>query len=242
MRKKLIAAAILLIFRFSAFAEEAVYLDNAMIQEYKGKLGLWVMVAAEPTLRFYLGKFQVSLDEVKKLNGKNFLFRQFIFFPYSDNYLKDLESKKISRECIASSDDTFIWPLSQVESISSAFGLRFGQFHDGADMPAMRGTPILASMDGRVFFVGYAGGHGRTIYIEHRNNFYSRYSHCSEIFFQKGCYVKKGQVIGLVGSSGNSTGNHLHFEIRYNDIPLNPLDFLPFKEHLKKEHLSRNWK
>ncbi|MCL2025750.1 MAG: M23 family metallopeptidase, partial [Leptospirales bacterium] len=78
----------------------------------------------------------------------------------------------------------------------------------------------------------YNGGHGNTILVAHKNNFYTRYSHNSENLVKPGDEVKKGQIIALAGSTGNSTGPHLHFEIRFNDIPLNPLDFLPTDEDI----------
>ncbi len=100
---------------------------------------------------------------------------------------------------------------------------------------------IVAVMDGRVLSTRYDGGFGRTICMEHRDNFFTRYAHCDVILVKDGDFIRKGQLIGLVGSTGTSTGNHLHFEIRYNDIPLNPLDFLPYKENLRHMHKFRNW-
>jgi murein DD-endopeptidase MepM/ murein hydrolase activator NlpD len=88
----------------------------------------------------------------------------------------------------------------------------------------------------------YAGGYGLTVEIEHRNNYTTKYAHLSVMFVKKGEFVKKGQLIALVGTTGNSTGPHLHFEIRSNDIPLDPLDFLPRRDSIKILHTLKNWK
>jgi murein DD-endopeptidase MepM/ murein hydrolase activator NlpD len=215
--------------------------DNLAFQEYKGRTGVWVIVESQAKLIFYIKKFSVALKDVLDANG-SIKYGGHMFVPYAENYIKELEAQGMTRDMLASKKSDFIWPLTQVNNISSSFGQRGGRFHTGTDMPATRGTFIIAVMDGRVLSTRYDGGFGKTICMEHRDNFFSRYAHCDVIFVRDGDFVKKGQVIGLVGSTGTSTGNHLHFEIRYNDIPLNPLDFLPYKEHLVQLHTLRNWK
>ncbi|MEO1619487.1 MAG: peptidoglycan DD-metalloendopeptidase family protein [Cyanobacteria bacterium J06632_3] len=117
----------------------------------------------------------------------------------------------------------FIFPLSIPSPITSLFGYRihpiFGdrRFHAGTDIGAAQGTPVLAAQDGVIASAGSAGGYGLMVVIHHDvedTQLESRYAHLAEIFVDSGREVKKGDVIGLVGSTGNSTGPHLHFEMR----------------------------
>ncbi|MCP4135603.1 MAG: M23 family metallopeptidase [bacterium] len=236
----IISLFILLISIQSAFAEEKVIIDNLEVQHYRGKTGKWIMPESRKKLKSIIRKFRVTMSEVKQINGSKFKYRDYIFIPYSKEYYEKLKVNGLERKSVNSTKNEYIWPIRRVRRITSTFGMRWGQLHTGVDLPATKGTPVIAALDGRIISVGYSGGHGKSIYVEHRNHFYSRYSHNSVILVKKGDFIKKGQIIALVGSTGNSTGNHLHFEIRYNDIPLNPLDFLPRKEHLKKAHKMKS--
>jgi murein DD-endopeptidase MepM/ murein hydrolase activator NlpD len=113
--------------------------------------------------------------------------------------------------------------------ITSYFGYRyhpilhFTRFHAGLDIGASWGSPIVAAGDGRVVAAGWAGGYGREVQIAHGGGLVSLYGHMSEIVAQPGSFVRQGQVIGYVGSSGLSTGPHVHFEVRQAGRPVNPL-------------------
>ena len=113
--------------------------------------------------------------------------------------------------------------------ITSYFGtrihpiLRFARFHAGIDIGAGWGSPIVAAGDGQVVGVGWAGGYGRQVRIAHGNGMLSTYSHMSDYAVAPGTYVRRGEVIGYVGSSGFSTGPHLHFEVRQGGAAVNPL-------------------
>ena len=200
------------------------------IQEYKGKVGQWKNISSQQELNIVLAQVGTKFSEFTRINGTNFIYRNYMFIPYSDAYINELKASGAFQLKVSGKDDELIWPISSIDKISSSFGIRWGQLHTGIDLPAHRGTPVVAVMDGKIISASYVSGHGKSINIEHRNNYYTRYSHNSVMLVQNGDYVKKGQVIAFVGSTGNSTGNHLHFEIRYNDIPLNPLDFLPVKQ------------
>jgi len=226
----------------ASFAEDLIPVENQYVQEYKGRIGVWTTAESQAMLNYYIGKFYITVKDVQEINGTSITWGEYIFIPYSEKYIQELETQGIKRDSLVSQKSDFIWPLSNVSSISSTFGQRNGRFHTGTDMPATKGTPIVAVMDGRIITTCYDSGLGYNIYLEHRDNFFTRYAHCSKFLVKSGDYVKKGQIIGLVGSSGVSTGNHLHFEIRYNDIPLNPLDFLPYKQNLVQTHMLRNWK
>ncbi|MBP7738072.1 MAG: M23 family metallopeptidase [Spirochaetes bacterium] len=242
MRSIIGTAIFLFFFCGASFAEEVIRVDNQYVQEYKGRLGIWTTVDSQPKLNSYISKFYITLKEFQEINGTSITWGQFVFIPYSEKYIQELEAQGVKRDSLISQKSDFIWPLTQVEIISSTFGIRNGRLHTGTDMPATNGTPIVAVMDGRVLAARYEGGFGKTVTMEHRDNFITKYAHCAEMFVKAGDVIKKGQVIGMVGSTGISTGNHLHFEIRYNDIPLNPLDFLPYKQNLTQLHLLRNWK
>jgi murein DD-endopeptidase MepM/ murein hydrolase activator NlpD len=113
--------------------------------------------------------------------------------------------------------------------ITSYFGYRyhpilhFTRFHAGVDIGAGWGSPIVAAGDGRVVGAGWGGGFGREVQIAHAGGLTSVYGHMSEVVAQPGSYVRAGQLIGYVGSSGLSTGPHLHFEVRQGGQPVNPL-------------------
>jgi murein DD-endopeptidase MepM/ murein hydrolase activator NlpD len=116
--------------------------------------------------------------------------------------------------------------------ISSDFGLRFHpidrvhKFHRGVDIAAPRGTPIGAAADGKVIFAGWNRGYGKTVIIEHPDGRRTRYGHADKLYVEEGDAVQAGQTIGAVGSTGKSTGPHLHFEIIENDRQIDPLDFI----------------
>ena len=117
--------------------------------------------------------------------------------------------------------EKFIFPLSMPASLTSLFGWRmhpiFGvrRFHTGTDLGAPTGTPVVATQSGRVSLSDFLGGYGLTVILRHNNDtLESRYAHLSQLLVQTGEWIEQGEVIGLVGSTGNSTGPHLHFELR----------------------------
>lgn len=123
-----------------------------------------------------------------------------------------------------------IWPTRGY--LSSGFGPRKSPFtgrrqrHTGIDVAAQMETPIVASADGVVTFSGRLAGYGRAIVITHGFGFKTFYGHNSENKVKKGDRVKRGQVIGLVGSTGYSTGSHVHYEVLVKDKPVNPLNYI----------------
>ena len=130
----------------------------------------------------------------------------------------------------ASSSRMFRWPV--MGKISSVFGWRrspFGRrrvFHSGLDIRAPRGRGIVAAGEGRVVHSGWMGGYGKTVVISHPGGLSTLYGHCSSLLVRNGASVKAGQLIARVGSTGRSTGNHLHFEVRRNGTPMSPLRYL----------------
>ena len=118
-----------------------------------------------------------------------------------------------------------IWPTSG--RVTSEYGYRWGRMHQGIDIGAGTGTPIRAANGGEVIFAGTQGGYGRTVVISHGGGFSTLYAHQSSIAASDGQTVQRGQVIGYVGNTGNSTGPHLHFETRVNGAAQNPRRYLP---------------
>lgn len=125
-----------------------------------------------------------------------------------------------------------IWPV--VGTLRSGVGVRsnpFGgsslEFHKGQDIAAPTGTPVNATADGVVVVAGWVKGYGNGIYIDHGNGITTRYGHLSRIDVVVGQSVRQGGHLGLVGSTGRSTGPHLHYEVRINGEPTSPLQYLP---------------
>ena len=117
--------------------------------------------------------------------------------------------------------------------LSSKYGMRihpikkYSRSHPGIDLAAPLDSPIRAIIGGRVVFADKYAGYGNLVVIQHENGMTSHYGHCSKIVVEPGTYVKTGQIIARIGSTGISTGPHLHLEIRFNGVPKNPLDVFP---------------
>jgi murein DD-endopeptidase MepM/ murein hydrolase activator NlpD len=118
----------------------------------------------------------------------------------------------------------FIWPVNG--SVSSPFGQRWGRLHAGVDIPAPTGTPIRAAASGRVILMGPTGGYGNYTCVGHGGGISTCYAHQSRFGTSNGASVSQGQVIGYVGNTGHSFGAHLHFEVRVNGSPVDPLGYL----------------
>ncbi len=159
-------------------------------------------------------KFKKDLEEICFLNNIHPLYKfkigEYVFIPEKYIRFKD-----------------FMLPLFNTR-VTSSFGLRqhpiFGilKYHEGIDLKQSYGAAVRAAADGRVIFAGWAEGYGNLVILKHAKEYTTYYGHLSKIRVKKTQWVYKGQIIGNVGSSGWTTGPHLHFEVRKNGIPINP--------------------
>ena len=128
-----------------------------------------------------------------------------------------------------------IWPVSgRLESglggRRNPFGGRGYEYHEGQDIDAAYGTSVMVTAGGKVTIAGWQRGYGNVVYIDHGSGLSTRYGHLSKIDVSVGQAVTRGQTIGLVGSTGRSTGPHLHYEVRINNQPVDPRQYLPGAE------------
>ena len=160
--------------------------------------------------------------------------------PLDENGLANLQAKMSRLEKEMSSYEAVlrergytpsIWPVDG--KLESGFGGRknpFGgsgyEFHSGQDIEAALGASVVAGAKGNVSFVGWQNGYGQLVVIDHGGGLTTRYGHLSHIDVGQGESVTRGQFIGRVGSTGRSTGPHLHYEVRINDEPVDPLQYL----------------
>lgn len=152
----------------------------------------------------------------------------------------EAESQRLARELASlksayenlQGNGIFKWPLPGYRTISSPFGwrihpvLKTRRFHTGIDIPAPTGTPVYAAEKGKVIKAGWLAGYGNAIIIDHGGGYTTLYGHNSRLLVSVGQEVEKGEKIALVGSTGWSTGPHLHFEVRKNGEPISPWEFL----------------
>lgn len=119
----------------------------------------------------------------------------------------------------------FRWPIDG--RLSSRFGWRNGRPHEGIDIAARKGTRIRAAAPGRVILSGWLGGYGRVVIVSHNGAYSTVYAHNARNHVRKGQFVQTGQLLAEVGATGRASGPHVHFEIRRNEKPLDPLRYLP---------------
>lgn len=153
----------------------------------------------------------------------------------SETEIEDAETESLLKVIESTADPAnlpSIW--AHLGKINNEFGFRrnpFGgrsyEFHSGMDIDGERGDVVVAPGNGTVIEAGWKGGYGNMIEIDHGNGLTTRYGHLSKVDVAVGDTVTRGQLVGYVGSTGRSTGPHLHYELRINDKPINPRRFLP---------------
>lgn len=190
--------------------------QKAMLASVERKPSLPRVARSEPALTTaYMAALSVSLEAT-------------LLGPHpaeSLQYARDILRFLAAREARASLAAAPIqWPARG--GLTSTFGRRWRQHHDGIDIAADEGAPIHAARDGRVIYAGWNGGYGLAVIIAHGNGLQTLYGHASAIVVRPGQFVKAGQIVARVGSTGIATGAHLHFEFRINGRPVNPLRYL----------------
>ena len=183
------------------------------------KSGRYITLTNNYTPKEIASLFNVSEWKLIEMNKNvSFVKGQRIFLPYSHGVLgRDINSRSIASIDYKklASNERFLWPVPSSKRISSHFGHRWGRRHEGMDIPARRGAKIIAVDSGVVVYSGKElGGYGNITVISHKDGFFSVYAHANKNYTRKGQKVQRGQVIATVGSTGRSTGNHLHFEIQ----------------------------
>jgi murein DD-endopeptidase MepM/ murein hydrolase activator NlpD len=118
----------------------------------------------------------------------------------------------------------FIWPCDGV--VTSGFGMRWGRMHEGIDIGCAYGAPNRAAAAGTVIYAGWMSGYGNLVVVDHGNGLSTAYAHASSLAVSVGQSVAQGQTVSYVGSTGHSTGPHLHFEVRVNGVAVDPLAYL----------------
>ncbi len=126
----------------------------------------------------------------------------------------------------------FAHPLNETFQYTSGFGPRWGTMHYGTDMAAKHGSAILATADGVINFAGWEKGYGKLIKIKHDFGYETRYAHLSKISVSVGQKISQGDRIGKMGNTGRSTGTHLHYEIRRNGKPINPMKYIRARQNV----------
>lgn len=124
----------------------------------------------------------------------------------------------------AASAAGFIWPVQGV--LTSSYGWRWGRMHEGIDIAVASGTPVVSAAAGSVIVAGWMGGYGNLVVVDHGNGTATAYAHNSGVTVSAGQSVAQGQLIAYAGSTGNSTGSHVHFEVRVNGSAVDPLGYL----------------
>ena len=161
------------------------------------------------------------------------------------SYLRTTNVAGRSRNIFARADANLLpagWPI--IGRLMDGFGHRMdpfsgeGAMHTGVDISAPMGTPIKATADGIVMYANWNAGYGRCVIVDHGNGYQTLYGHMSHIDVVDGQEIRQGEVVGLVGSSGRSTGTHVHYEVRVHSTPVNPYRFLARSVNTKTAKVS----
>lgn len=142
--------------------------------------------------------------------------------------IKELVLEHQAKAAVASlgtSSRGFIWPING--NVTSYYGPRWGRMHTGIDIDGYTGQPIVAVKEGTVILASYYSGYGNTVIVDHGGGYSTLYAHMSQLGASNGESVDQGSIIGYVGCTGSCTGDHLHFEVRVNGEPTDPMRYLP---------------
>ena len=182
----------------------------------------------------------IYLGETKVDEGKVGLKRQVKEITYENDTLvntkvvkEEIVKEGISKKVYRGTKNPYNYGVAFLNKptrgglMTSGYGERWNSFHKGIDIAGNTGDDVLVSMDGEVIYAQYnEGGYGNLIMVKHEDNMVTYYGHLSEFYVKLGDKVKKGDIIGAIGSTGFSTGPHLHFELRVDDEPVDPTNYI----------------
>lgn len=211
--------------------EERAYLEDA-------KAGV---ESEEASLNSLIDEKKVAIEQVSNdIDNKEAAIAEYEAYIKEQNETIAMLEKVVAEEKAKLAEESrirydggmFQWPAPSYTAISSDYGNRqhptlgVERFHNGLDMAAPGGSPILAAYDGKVVAADYSGSMGNYLMVDHGDGLYTIYMHASALYASKGDFVVKGQNIAAVGSTGRSTGNHLHFSVRLNGSYVSPWNYL----------------
>lgn len=196
------------------------------------KSGQYVYVEKPSEVNKVAKNYGISINELKTANpDKSFQGREWIFIPSKVGIAYFLKDTYVVEDYRGLGTGRFLWPVPNFYRVSSHFGPRGRRHHDGIDIPAPSGTPIIASDTGVVIYSDNGiRGYGNMVVIAHGDDIFTVYAHNRKNKVDKGDRVEKGQVIALVGNTGRSTGPHVHYEIRVKNKVRNPAQYLSKSE------------
>lgn len=192
------------------------------------KSGQYVYVETSSQFKQVAKTYGITVDELKNANpNKKFQGKEWIFIPSKVGIVYLLNDTYVIEDYGTLGTGRFLWPVPNFYKVSSHFGPRGRKHHDGVDIPAPKGTPIVAVDHGVVIYSDNGiRGYGNMLVLAHGDDVFTVYAHNKKNMVDKGDKVSKGDVIGQVGNTGRSTGPHLHFEIRVKNKVRNPAQFL----------------
>lgn len=192
------------------------------------KSGQYVYVSKPSHVKRVAKTYGVTLDEIRAANpDKSLKGNEWIFIPTKVGILYFLRDTYVIEDYSSLGNGRFIWPVPNHYKVSSNFGPRGHRHHDGIDIPAPKGTPIVATDSGVVIYSDNGiRGYGNMIVLAHPDDVFTVYAHNRKNLVDKGEKVRKGEKIAEVGNTGRSTGPHLHFEIRVKNQVRNPGRYL----------------
>jgi len=202
--------------------------------------GSWYVVAPGETLADIAQRAGVPGEDILELNG---LARAadvepgrliFVLAPAGASTIPESETPPAAggpapnHVVVSGEGGRLRWPLVNVaHAVGSPFGARDGRAHEGIDLPAPTGTPVIAAADGEVAYAGDGiRGYGNLVVLQHPGDLLTVYAHNSELFVAQGQHVRAGDRIAAVGQTGRATGPHLHFEVRQGQSPRDPMTYL----------------
>lgn len=195
------------------------------------KSGQYVFVETPSQVKKVAQRHGVTLDELKMANPDKSFHKEWIFIPSKVGIAYLLRDTYVIEDYSSLGKGRFTWPVPQFYKVSSHFGKRNGRNHDGIDIPAPKGTPIVSVDNGVVVYSDNGiRGYGNMIVVAHADEIFTVYAHNKKNKVDKGDRVRKGQQIAEVGNTGRSTGPHLHFEIRVKNKVRNPAQYLSQSE------------
>jgi len=219
-----------LISEYAADADEARALHMALVAEQQRLAA--ISARTEARQRDMIIQEQAKRSMLARLQKERVAYEQMVRELEEDSRQLEVLIQRVQSSggratvAIARSLSGFIWPARGV--FTSGFGMRrhpifrIRRMHTGQDIAAPYGTPVQAAAEGQVIYTGWFGGYGKIVVIDHGQGISTLYAHLSSILARDGAHVRRAQTIGRVGSTGYSTGPHVHFEVRVNGRPIDP--------------------